>query len=362
MGGSADENQRESESEEQQEDVPMLADDELTTDVFNFPHTFFQLTLKRTKSFKHKQHDLVNEQSYTVTLKENARTDPCATLGDVHNQLYLMFHSVLEEMYNVYTSYDLVRIFITHKEMVNTNIVVGPDYLGNINADIIMNQIADVVHSNNFIPTDDGLKINIAAICNVKGLRHKMINNLWKDIIDKHCLMTINNDDELCLPRAIAVAIAQCNYFSDPKNNELKKIYTCMHKSDRVNKKMRITFSLQKHTALNYQKKAGIPLMSPGLLQHISLYEDALQVGITVISAHSRNKRIYKSNNYYDLQIALYHVQEDHESWGHFTVITKINTFLSESYYCDNCDMAFNNCKAHRCKNNNEMIHRSIFL
>ena len=202
MGGSADENQRESESEEQQEDVPMLAGDELTTDVFNFPHTFFQLTLKRTKSFKHKQ------QSYTVTLKENARTDPHATLGDIHNQLYLIFHSVLEEMYNVYTSYDLVRIFITHKEMVNTNIVVGPDYLGNINADIIMNQIADVVHSNNFIPSDYGLEINITAICNVKGLRYKMIKNLWKDIIDKHCLMTINNDDELCLPRAITVPIA----------------------------------------------------------------------------------------------------------------------------------------------------------
>ena len=168
---------------------------------------FFQLTLKRTKSFKHKQHDLVNEQSYTVTLKENARTDPHATLGDIHNQLYLMFHSVLEEMYNVYTSYDLVRIFITHKEMVNTNIVVGPDYLGDINAYIIMNQIADVVHSNNFIPTDDGLEINITAIHNVKGLKCKMINNLWKDIIHKCCLMTINNDDELCLPRAIAVAI-----------------------------------------------------------------------------------------------------------------------------------------------------------
>ena len=116
-----------------------------------------------------------------------------------------MFYSVLEEMYNVYTSYDLVRIFITHKEMVNTNTVVGPDYLGNINADIIMNQIADVVHSNNFIP-DDGLEINITAIHNVKGLKHKMINNLWKDIMDKH-LMTINND-ELCLPRAITVAIA----------------------------------------------------------------------------------------------------------------------------------------------------------
>ena len=35
--------------------------------------------------------------------------------------------------------------------------------------------------------------------------------------------------------------------------------------------------------------------MSPGLLQHISLYKDALQVGITVISVCTGNKRIYKS-------------------------------------------------------------------
>ena len=114
------------------------------------------LTLNRTKSFKHKQHDLVNEQSYTATLRDNVITDCSATLGDIHNQLYLMFHSLLEEIHNVYTSQDLVRVYITHEELVNTNIIVGPNYLGNINADIIMNQTADVVHSNNFIPTNGG--------------------------------------------------------------------------------------------------------------------------------------------------------------------------------------------------------------
>ena len=92
IGGSTNENRREeSESEDQGENIPRL-EDELTTDMFNFPHTFLQLNLKRTKSFKHR-HDLVSEQSYTVTLKENARTDPNATLGDIHNQLYLMFQS-----------------------------------------------------------------------------------------------------------------------------------------------------------------------------------------------------------------------------------------------------------------------------
>ena len=180
----------------------------MTIVVFNFPHTFFHLTLNRTKSFKHKQHDLVNEQSYTATLRDNVITDPSATLRDIHNQLYLMFHSLLEEIHNVYTSQDLVRVYITHEELVNTNIIVGPDYLGNINADIIMNQIADVVHSNNFIPANSGLIINIATICNIKGLRHKIISNVWKHMHRKRYILMVESDDDLCLPHCIALAIA----------------------------------------------------------------------------------------------------------------------------------------------------------
>ena len=95
--------------EMEKKEEPQQADDYLIIDVFNFPHTFFHLTLNRTKFFKHKQHDLVNEQSYTATLRDNVITDPSATLGDIHNQLYLMFHSLLEEIHNVYTSQDLVR-------------------------------------------------------------------------------------------------------------------------------------------------------------------------------------------------------------------------------------------------------------
>ena len=48
---------------EEEEEETQLGDDDLTIDVFNFPHTSFHLTLNRTKSFRHKQHDLVNEQS-----------------------------------------------------------------------------------------------------------------------------------------------------------------------------------------------------------------------------------------------------------------------------------------------------------
>ena len=267
-----------------EEEEPQLGDDDLTIDVCNFPHPFFHLALNRIKSFKHKQHDLVNEQSYTATLRDNVITDPSATLGDIHNQLYLMFHSLLEEIHNVCTSQDLVRVYITHEELVN-NIIVGPDYLGNISVDIIMNQIADMVHSNNFIPTNGGIIINIATICNTKGLRHKIIINVWKHMHQKRCNLMVENDDDLCLPHCIALAIVCREHHANPTNIDCLRNYHSMHKKDRRYVKPRNMSSLQKRTTLKYQSMARIALHSPGLLECIPLYKKALGVGITVISA-----------------------------------------------------------------------------
>ena len=87
-------------------------------------------------------------------------------MGDIHNQLYLLFHSLLEEIHNVYTHQNLVRVYITHNEMVNTNTI--PNYLGHITANVI---IEAVVHSNNFIPANKGLQINIAAIKKYQGFK-----------------------------------------------------------------------------------------------------------------------------------------------------------------------------------------------
>ena len=165
-----DEQQQNYEKEqEEEEEEEVLADDDLTVNVFNFPSTCFHLKLERTKSFKHKQDEIVNEQSYIVGLKENviARN---VTLGDIHNQLYLLFYSLLE-IHNVYTHQGLVRVYITHDEMVNTNIIVGPNYLGHITADVIMDRTEAIVHSNNFIPANRGLQINIAAIKKYQGFK-----------------------------------------------------------------------------------------------------------------------------------------------------------------------------------------------
>ena len=95
------EKEQEEEEEEEEEEEILVGDDDLTVNVFNFPSTFFYLKLERTKSFKHKQDEIVNEQSYIVVIARNV------TLWDIHNQLYLLFHSLLEEIHNVYTHEDL---------------------------------------------------------------------------------------------------------------------------------------------------------------------------------------------------------------------------------------------------------------
>ena len=196
-------------------------------------------------------------------------------MGDIHNQLYLLFHSLLEEIHNVYTHQDLVRVYITHNEMVNTNIIVGPNYLGHSTANVIMDRIASVVCSNNFIPANK----------NIKGLKYGINSNIWDDLHRKGSIIVIKNvNNVLCLPRAIAVGIAYAEYQNDKLNNDLKKRFHTMKQNDRGNG-CRCTFSLQKRTTLQYQNNIGIPYYTPDILHHIPLYEKSLQVGITVISA-----------------------------------------------------------------------------
>ena len=195
-------------------------------------------------------------------------------MGDIHNQLYLLFHSLLEEILNVYTHQDLVRVYITHDEMVNTNIIFVPNYLGHITADVIMDRITSVVHSNNFIPANRGLQINIAAIKNIKGLKYGIDTYIWKYLHRKGSIIAIRNvNDDLCLPRAIAVGIAYMEYQNDNLNNDLKKRFKTICRNDHRNGN-RCIFSLQKCTALEYQKTVGIPYNTPGILDHIPLYEN----------------------------------------------------------------------------------------
>ena len=92
----------------------------------------------------------------------------------------------------------------------------------------------------------------------------------------KRCILMVENHDELCLPHCIALDIAHAKLQADPTNSDLCRNHDFMCKKDRRYVKLRDTSSLQKHTAFKYRSMVSIQLNSPGLLEHIPLYEKAL--------------------------------------------------------------------------------------
>ena len=320
----------------------------LAKDIPDFPSEYFELELKSTKSFKEFNKEFASEFSYTAVLKN---PQPETYLGHILPQLFNLFESLLSEIKQVYAPLDLVRIFITHESITAVNIIVGPSFVRDISPQEMFATIGRAIHSNNFIPADKKLQINVAAVKNLRGTGRTCITNVWGDLKSKKCIIAIKNTDHLCLPRAIAVGIAHLKYKRHPKNRHFKSRYEGMRKGDQ-GCLSRNTTSLQKNTALEYLYKCDLSAHREGLLQDIPIFENLLKVGISVISSRTNNKRVYNANKKYKEKILLYHIV-DHEGCGggHFAVITSVSALLMRAYYCESCDVGYSNRDYHRCEN-----------
>ena len=53
---------------------------------------------------------------------------------------------------------------------------------------------------------------------------------------------------------------------------------------------------------------------------------------------------------------------ENDERQGHFAVLTKMNALLGRAYYCNDCDMGYNNNTQHRCKISCDLCGRNKCL
>ena len=147
----------------------------------------------------------------------------------------------------------------------------------------------------------------------------------------------------------------------NPSNMLLKRHYDSIRKKDRKRIHKYYTVSLQKQVAIQLQRQANIPHNKDGVLTDISLYEKSLGAGIMVISARSGNKKVHNSDKSFSTQIVLYHVEND-EGQGHFAVLTKMHALLDRAYYCDDCDMGYNNNTQHRCKISCDLCGRNKCL
>ncbi|KAL4136009.1 hypothetical protein QTP88_007583 [Uroleucon formosanum] len=181
-----------------------------------------------------------------------------------------------------------------------------PIYTGLRSDDVLTNLksiINGVLTSNEEIDiTETTFQVQVVNI--PRGSRGDKIINLSTDIKTKSSIIQIKNDDNLCCPRAIIVALAT------QTNNVLG------HKLD-FNK-------------IRQLKMEGFTLVD------IKNVESILDIQINIVCAEHFNTVIYK-----EIKIYLY------KNGNHFDVIWSMQGFYGSSYYCKKCDTSYNNKDKH---------------
>ena len=241
----------------------------------------------------------------------------------------------MKETKQEYGDAGVMRIYISQPHL-ESAIIVPPTYLEDLDSETILRKIDEVMYSAGSIPADEEIEINAAVVEFLSGSGRLAMLNIETDKINKKALVTIQNNDNLCLPRAILVGFSHLWYKRNPNENTARN-YNRM-RDGRCN--------FQRDEAIAMRKEVGIP-DRPGTIEDVYLYEEYLQVSIVVIGARADNQKVYPGTTKFADKIYLYHSGEPPNT--HFDTIVKVNALLTTSYYCDHCDKGFQNRNSHTC-------------
>jgi len=170
-----------------------------------------------------------------------------------------------------------------------------------------------------------------------RGSRRTKIINLSENIKTKNSIIQINNDDNLCCPRAIVVALStQTNNILGHELDSNNITYL------RKGRKIQKTLALELCNMLPEYNEEGFTL------NDIKNVELALDIQINVICAENLNTLIYKGEDK-ETKIYLY------KNGNHFDVIKSAKGFYGSSYYCNKCDKPYHNKGKHRCHKNKNL-------
>ena len=154
---------------------------------------------------------------------------------------------------------------------------------------------------------------------------------LTKDTISKKkCIITIKNDDSMCLARAIVTAYA--NLKSEMwSNTQRKNGFNGSRKLQRVE-------------AMNLHKESNVEINDYGNdLSDVERFANHLGIEINITDAEQFNSIIYMANKSSDDKVYLL------KNRNHFDVIKSLTAFYSTPYYCHDCKKTYTKKDKHKC-------------
>ena len=227
---------------------------------------------------------------------------------------------------------DRVR-FVLRSDQLDTPISMPFMTVLQLTPERVFSQIERVVQSNRDFRLNDTVTVDIVHVEAHQGSGR---SKLKRDILDireylhkKGSVITIKNNDNLCLARALVVAVAKAE-------NALN--YRNLIRSNR---------SMQEKEAKKLHAAANVPLGPCGIPEVKMFQKHLTKYEINIVSGNQDNAIIYPpktANNNNVTPIYLYL----HDN--HYDVITTMPGFLRRSYFCHTCKQAYDHKFAHLCK------------
>ena len=242
-----------------------------------------------------------------------------------------IFHHLLEEVTEGMAPNDKVR-FILRFEQLETPISIPFLSVEELTTERVFSQIERVIQSNQEFRLNDTVTIDINHVESPQGRgkskSKRTTLNIREHLKAKKTIIRINNEDDFCLARALAVAIAKIE--NDPKYNQIKDSRG----------------HIQLDRALDLHQAANVPL-GPCGIEEVKLFQNYLSnYQIIIVSGTHNNSIIYppKPPDTDEKPIISLYLHDNH-----FDVITKLPGFLNRSYFCNRCHKCYSNTTDHLC-------------
>ena len=252
-------------------------------------------------------------------------------LLESRNRTYGIFDSLLEDVTEGMNPTDQVR-FVLSSNQLQTPIALPFCPLEELTTEKVLSHVEKVVQSNEEFRLNSTVNIDLIRVEMPRGsgrLKRTTLN-IREYLRKKKSVIPINNKDDLCLARALAVSIAR------------------MEKDPRYNRMLNPLCTVQRERAFDLHEAANVPL-GPCGLKEVDLFQQYLvNYQIIVVSGDQDNAIIYpphpRANPNPEKSIYLYYQD------NHFDVITKLPAFLNNSYFCHRCHKGYDHTTDHLCK------------
>ena len=263
-------------------------------------------------------------------------TDHTIRFNNVLNELDLIesyertqtiFEHLLKDVTRDMNEKDHVR-FVLRSDQLDTPISMPFMTVEQLTTERVFSQIEHVIQSNRDFRLNDTVTVDIIHVEAPQGSgRSKRYTlNIREYLRKKRSVITIKNEDNLCLARALVVAVARIE--KDPKYKTL---------ADSRN-------HAQLEKAMELHRLANVPLGPCGLTE-VDLFQKYLtNYEINIVSGNHNDSIIYPSEPSDKQSIYLYF----HDN--HYDVITSMPGFLSKSYFCNKCKKTYDHVSDHFCE------------